>query len=123
MSFRSARIRRVTTAASPSLAVTDALDPTRIRGGRVLLVVIALTFAFAANSAAADASFTARGSVEQVYATGLPAGRAGVAARLRRPGGRDQERQRPRRGAVPQRHAGRRLPRPPRRRPARRPTR
>src|SRR6187397_1910246 len=38
------------------------------------LVVIALALAFVSSASAADPSFSAHGSVEQVYATGLPAG-------------------------------------------------
>jgi uncharacterized protein len=39
-----------------------------------LAVAALVALAFASSAAAADPSFTARGSVEQVYATGLPAG-------------------------------------------------
>ena len=44
--------------------------------GRVFLFVasVALALVFASGAGAAEPSFTARGSVEQVYATGLPAG-------------------------------------------------
>ena len=46
-----------------------------IRGSGGFLAAIALTVVvFAGSAAAADASFSARGSVKQVYATGLPAG-------------------------------------------------
>src|SRR5947199_2247974 len=38
------------------------------------LVLAVLALAFASSAAAADPSFSARGSVEQVYATGLPPG-------------------------------------------------
>ena len=38
------------------------------------LAVIALALAFVSSASAADPSFSAHGSVEQVYATGLPAG-------------------------------------------------
>src|SRR6266480_4386246 len=38
------------------------------------LVLAALALAFASSTAAADPSFSAHGSVEQVYATGLPPG-------------------------------------------------
>jgi predicted acyl esterase len=42
-------------------------------GISVFLAVAALALVFASASSAAEPSFTARGSVEQVYATGLPA--------------------------------------------------
>ena len=75
--------------------------------------VCALAALLLATGATAAEAFNAHGSVEQVYVTGLPAG-AGMS--LLDPGGRgrDEERQRARRPAVPQRQAGQRLPRPPR---------
>src|SRR5690349_19539406 len=45
----------------------------RSLGGSLASIAIAFTLIFV-SSAAADTSFTARGSVKQVYATGLPAG-------------------------------------------------
>jgi uncharacterized protein len=44
-----------------------------IRGLGGSLVALAIALVFAGNAAAADPSFSAHGSVEQVYATGLPA--------------------------------------------------
>jgi uncharacterized protein len=44
------------------------------RGIFVFLAGAALALVFASTASAAEPSFTARGSVEQVYATGLPAG-------------------------------------------------
>jgi uncharacterized protein len=45
-----------------------------IRGLGGSLVALAIALVFASSAAAADPSFNAHGSVEQVYATGLPAG-------------------------------------------------
>ena len=101
----------------PELAMVRECFDTPERGNRVtvirclggFLTAIALTLAFVSNAAA----FSAGGSVEQVYATGLP---AGAQVSLLNSAGQvigDQERQRPRRHVVPRRHAGRRLPRPP----------
>src|SRR5919204_4797591 len=47
-----------------------------IRGLGGCLAAIAFTLVFVSSSAAAEASFSAHGSVEQVYATGLPPGGA-----------------------------------------------
>ena len=82
------------------------------RGISLFLAGAALALVFASSAGAA--TFNARGSVEQVYVTGLPAG-AGISL-LDSGGGvvADEERQLARRGAVPQRPAGERLPRPPR---------
>ncbi len=44
------------------------------RGISLFVVVVALALVFASGGSAAEPSFSARGSVEQVYATGLPAG-------------------------------------------------
>ena len=68
------------------------------------------------SAGAAEAPpFEAHGSVEQVYATGLTPGAPVSLYDGAGPGSRDEERQRPRRGPLSQRRAGRRLPR---RRPA-----
>ena len=82
-----------------------------LRARTVLSVLAALVIAVAvAPAARAGApSFTARGSAEQVYVTGLAAGRADVAA-ARRTARRSttQQRRLARRAAVPQRDAGQR---------------
>ena len=57
------------------------------RRGR-LVVCAALGLSLTVGAAAADAAVKARGSVEQVYVTGLRAGRDGVAPRPQRPEGR-----------------------------------
>ena len=73
----------------------------------------ALAIAFMAGAGAAEASFSAHGSVEQVYVTGL--GPGAQMSLLNRGGqdGRHEARRRAGRPAVPQRQAGNRLPRPP----------
>ncbi len=70
------------------------------------LLAVFLALVFASSAAAADPSFDAHGSVEQVYATGLPAGASTSLLDSSDQVVATPGRQQPRRDPLPQRHPG-----------------